>query len=62
MKKDVSDYISKCFCQSTKYITGLPAGVIQPLTYPTQVWEDVSMDSRHRFTTIPREHDRFGHS
>ncbi|XP_031099869.1 uncharacterized protein LOC116004076 [Ipomoea triloba] len=45
MRGDVEEFIVACLvCQTTKYSTQPPAGPLQPLPIPSQVWEHVTMD------------------
>lgn len=45
MKKSVQKHIQTCaLCQTQKALTTHPAGLLQPLPIPTQVWDELSMD------------------
>ncbi|MCH87860.1 Ty3/gypsy retrotransposon protein, partial [Trifolium medium] len=45
MRQEVQNFVRQCtVCQATKYDIRKPNGLLQPLTIPSQVWEDVSMD------------------
>jgi hypothetical protein len=54
MKTDIVEYVKKCeICQKAKTTNTLPAGLLQPLPIPSQVWEDVAMDF---ITGLPLSH------
>ena len=66
MVVDVKSFIHECrVCQQVKHVTRKIAGILQPISPPTGVWEDLSMDfithlpSSHGFTVILVVVDRF---
>jgi hypothetical protein len=45
MKRDVKAHVAACdVCQRSKSEASSPAGLLQPLQIPTQVWEEISFD------------------
>jgi len=45
MRRDIKEFVMQCeICQGNKTETLAPAGLLQPLPIPTQVWSDISMD------------------
>lgn len=59
MKQEIRVFVQQCLvCQQQKYQTLSPAGLLQPLPIPAQIWEDISMDFivglpiSNRFDTI----------
>nr|GEV09179.1 reverse transcriptase domain-containing protein [Tanacetum cinerariifolium] len=56
LKKDVKEFVKKCTtCQSIKYPTHKPYGLLQPLPIPLKPWHDITMDF---ITHLPSSHGK----
>ena len=45
MRSDITKFVRECsICQQAKVDHVLPAGLLQPLLIPQQIWEDIAMD------------------
>lgn len=45
MRRDVKEFVGRCVtCQTVKYSTSVPYGLLQPLEMPDRVWEDLTLD------------------
>ena len=44
LKSDIQNFVEKCLvCQQNKVDTIMTPGLLQPLSIPSQLWEEVSM-------------------
>jgi len=66
MKQDIVNHVKSCeVCQTTKYATGKPQGLLQPLQVSTQPWRNITVDfimqlpMLEGYTTICVVIDRF---
>ncbi|WVZ22270.1 hypothetical protein V8G54_000814 [Vigna mungo] len=54
IKKIVTEFVARCvICQQHKYIVASPQGLLQPLSIPQAIWEEVSLDFIVKF---PKSH------
>lgn len=54
LREDVKEFVRQCsIWQQAKSSNSLPAGLLNPLPIPTQVWEDMAMDF---ITSLPISH------
>ena len=54
IKKHVQDYVTACdVCQRSKHEAMVPTGLLQPLSIPNQVWDDITLDF---IEGLPRSH------
>ena len=58
MARNIRKYVKSCDeCQRNKVVNQLPVGQLQPLEYPQQRWEQVTMDFIVSLPPTPRNHD-----
>ena len=45
MQKDVLKFVQECsICQQNKYLATTPSGLLQSISLPAQIWDEVTMD------------------
>ena len=58
MKKDVTEYVSKCLtCQQVKNECQVPSGLLNPLPIPQWKWDNITMDFVSGFPLTQKKHD-----
>ena len=58
MKRDITDFVSKCpICQKVKVEHQKPGGMNQEIDIPTWKWEVINMDFITRLSRTRRQHD-----
>ena len=61
MKKDISEYESKCLtcltCQQVKPEHQVPSGLLNPFLIPQWKWDNMTMDFEYDFPLTQRKHD-----
>jgi len=62
IKKDVAKFGKGCvLCEQIKSSTQLPYGLLQPISRPTVVLKDISLDFFHMAPFLPNLYDDFGY-
>ena len=58
MKRDVTEYVSKCLtCQQVKAEHKVPTGLLNPLPIPQWMWDNITMDFVSGFPLKQQKHD-----
>ena len=58
MKKDVTEYVSKCLtCQQVKAEHQVPTSLLNPLLIPQWKWDKITMDFVLGFPLTQQKHD-----
>ena len=58
MKKDISEYVSKCLtCQQVKAEHQVPSGLLNPLPIPQWKWDNITMDFVFGLPLTQRKYD-----
>ena len=58
MKKDISEYVSKCLmCQQVKAEHQVPSSLLNPLPIPQWKWDNITLNFVSGFPLAQRKHD-----
>ena len=58
MKRDVSEFVTKCLvCQKVKAEHQVPSGLLQPIRIPEWKWDRITMDFVVRLPLTEMKHD-----